>query len=90
MSTGPTGATGPVSVAPHTLTTTAVVKSFQVGEVIVSLFTGAEISVKLLDAAGNRVKSRTLQMPKEDYLKWLADDRYVLTWVASKLGLTLA
>jgi hypothetical protein len=29
-------------------------------------------------------------MPKEDYLKWLADDRYVLTWTASKLGLTLA
>jgi hypothetical protein len=85
-----TGATGPVRVAAHTLTTTAVVKSFQVTEVVVSLFSSAEVLVKLLDAAGNRVKSQTLHMPKEDYLQWLADDRYVLTWVASKLGLKLA
>jgi hypothetical protein len=87
---GPTGATGPVNIAPHTLTTTTVVTSFQVTEVVVSLFSGAEVLVALLDVSGNRVKSRTLHMPKEDYVRWLADDHYVLTWAASKLGLTLA
>lgn len=85
-----TGATGPVNVAAHTLTTTAVVKSFQVTEVVVSLFSGAEVMVKLLDAAGSRIKSQSLLMSKEEYAHWLADDRYVLTWVAGKLGLTLA
>ena len=87
---GPSGSTGPVNVAAYTLTTTAVVKSFQVTEVVVSLFSGAEVLVTLLDAAGKRVKSQSLLMPKEDYAHWLADDHYVVTWVAGKLGLTLA
>ena len=90
MSTGPTGATGPVNVAAHTLTTTSVVKSFQVNEVVVSLFSGAQVLVTLLDADGKRVKSQTLEMPSADYAHWLADDHYVITWVTSKLGLTLA
>jgi len=78
------------AIVPFDQVTTTTIYSFQIESIDVQLFTSARVRVNLLDVDGNRINVSFVTLAGEDYTNWGNSDQYILNFVATTLGFTLA
>jgi|APFre7841882793_1041355.scaffolds.fasta_scaffold02451_2 hypothetical protein len=78
------------TIVPAQSTITNTVVRFEVFITDLVLNTSASFKVWLYDALDKLVEVKYVSMIGQDYLNWGNDDKYVLQFVASQLGFTLA
>ena len=69
--------------------TTIHITSFNVSIRDVVLNTSATLVVQLFDSNNKIIEVKNLILTGQDYDNWGADDKYIINYVANKLGFTL-
>lgn len=78
-----------IKIQPATEIKTDIIASFSVKVTELILNKSATLCVFLFDSKNNMLNTRTFKLEGEDYKGWGADDSYINTFIASKLGFTL-
>ena len=74
------------SITPCDVVTTKTITSFKIDRIEISLFRSAVITVVLLDSANSILDVKFINMTRDDYSKWSADDTYVIDFIKQNLG----
>jgi hypothetical protein len=78
------------NIQPSVFTTSRTIVSFSVVCDNIKLFDNATFRVDSFDADNNVVNRQYLTMTNAQYLAWQNDDSYVINYVATTLGYTIA
>lgn len=77
------------AVKPQDITRTYTIVRFEILTVAIDLFHSATINVMLYDSQDVMFQTVVVNMPTEEYKKWMNDDEYLVKYVANYLGLEL-
>jgi hypothetical protein len=75
-------------ILPDVITTTRTATSFTIRCMNLDLFKSASFVASLVDASGNVIDNKFINLTTEQYLAWQNDDTYIVNLVASILGVT--
>jgi len=78
-----------MNIKPFEQVKTTVVTSMTVRVMRVELFKSASLYVSLMDANGNIVDTKMVEIIGDDYKKWGSDDTFIYGFIANKLGLSM-
>jgi hypothetical protein len=73
-------------IVPDVITTTRTATSFTIRCMNLDLFKTASFVASLLDANGNVIDNKFINLTNEQYLAWQNDDTYIVNLVATILG----
>jgi len=77
------------SIVPATKTTTNIIVRFSLDIIFLVLNTSATFRIITFDIDDNQIEITNIELAGDDYTNWGNDDKYVLQFVATKLGFTL-
>ena len=79
-----------MNIVPREIVSTEVASRIEIHIIRVELFVQAELHVTVISSNGNTICSQMVNITGDDYKAWSSDDLYLYTYVANKLGYTIA
>ena len=79
-----------MNIVPHEVVSTEVASRIDIRVIRLELFTRVDLHVTVLSSNGKTINSQSLTLKGDDYKAWSNDDSYLYTYVANKLGYTVA
>jgi hypothetical protein len=79
-----------MNIVPHEVVSTEVASRIDIRIMQLELFTRVDLHVTVLSSNGKIITSQCLTLKDDDYKSWSSDDSYLYTYVANKLGYTVA
>ena len=79
-----------MNIVPHEIVSTEVATRIDIRVMRVELFVQVDLQVTVISSNGKPIRSQLVNLTGDDYKAWSNDDLYLYTYVANKLGYTIA
>jgi hypothetical protein len=79
-----------MNIVPHEIVSTEVATRINIRVMRVELFVQVDLQVTVISSNGKPIRSQLVNLTGDDYKAWSNDDSYLYTYVANKLGYTIA
>jgi hypothetical protein len=79
-----------MNIVPQEIITTEVANRIDIRVSRLELFVQVDLFVTIKSSSGKMISSKSISLKGDDYKAWSNDDSYLYTYVAKKLGYTIA
>ena len=77
------------NIQPKEFVVTTTVTKFEITEVEVKLYQGADVTVMLYSDTGNYYKCERISLNQEEYSNWGTDDNYIRDLICQHFGFVI-